>query len=456
MRKNFKYEMSTVKFVLMFVFALSVFELKPLSQEVRIGVLLPLFENSEDVSKKQLGIDLSNGILFAMNEYNRNPGTKVTLDIRDTERDPKICSEKFNEMAQNKGIIGVLGPIFSSELAEITGFALTEMLPLISPTATGDNLAENHDYVFQLNPSYKVRGKLIANYMMKQMKMENFAVISEDTYGVNFKTHFEDEVRKLGGNIVSSHLYSKSATSIAGIIDSLLNVIKENDLFININNLNLQQRQKIESSGVRPSLIDSLVSMNIDVSVYYLFGRYARKIIDTMNIKPYKLKSTNSKYIQGYIDAIYIPISNTNEIGIIVPALSSNGLEYFIAGTGDWNNDKALEDNKVYLKNLIMESEYFVDEKDSRVQSLKERLKKTKFKFNKSFLFGYDAMSIILSLISEGNTTRQKLNESLMKLSNFEGIKSKFSLDYYRINSELNILSYENGLNLIQTYKINR
>ena len=60
---------------------------------------------------------------------------------------------------------------------------------------------------------------------------------------------------------------------------------------------------------------------------------------------------------------------------MIVPQLFSYGLSFYIAGTGDWNNEKALKDNAVYLKNLIFESEYYIDENNPKVIELKEKLK---------------------------------------------------------------------------------
>jgi hypothetical protein len=193
--------------------------------------------------------------------------------------------------------------------------------------------------------------------------------------------------------------------------------------------------------------------MNMDVSIYYIFGKHAKKMLDTMNIKP--VKSSSSKYVQGVIDAIYIPIANPTDINVIVPQLFSDGLSMNIAGTGDWNYEKTLEDNKVYIKNLIFESEYYPDD-DPLYSELKENLKKTKFKLSKNFLFGYDTGRLIFGLVGSGSVTRNDLNEALKNLVNYDAIRSKISLDYHGVNSELNILRYDEGIKLVETYKIKR
>ena len=83
-------------------------------------------------------------------------------------------------------------------------------------------------------------------------------------------------------------------------------------------------------------------------------------------------------------------------------------------------------------------------------------MKKSKFKLSKNFLFGYDAAKLIFDLVAQGNSTRESLNTSLKNLVNYEAIKSKISLDYHGINSELNILRYDDGIKLVDTYKISK
>jgi ABC-type branched-subunit amino acid transport system substrate-binding protein len=423
---------------------------------VKIGVALPLFQESEDNSKKQLGSEILDGIKFALSEYSKNAPVKITLEVMDTKREPIVANDVIKSFGEDSSIIGIIGPIFSSELAEAALNGPQYKIPIVSPTATGDELASNYNYIYQLNPSYEVRGKLMATYLIKHNGLKNFAIIYEESYGENFKKHFETEIKTLGGKVLITEPYKKNPKDITDIIGKIVKYIKDNDLFINAANLNLTQKQKLESSGIRWSLIDSSISLNMDVSIYYLFGKNAKKIIDTMNIKPYQLKPESVKFIQGVIDAIYIPIANPNEINVIVPQLFSDGLSNYIAGTGDWNNEKILEDNKVYIKNLVFESEYYIDDDNPEYADLKERLKKTKFKLSKNFIFGYDAANLIFKMVGNGNTTREQLNSALKNLTGYDAIRSKISLDYHGINSELNILRYDEGIKLVDTYKLSK
>ncbi len=450
-----KVQMSNVKILVALLIILSGIDLFAQSGGVKIGIALPMFNESEDPAKKQLGAEILDGIKFALTEYSRNSSVKITLDVLDTRRDPVVAGDIIRSFGEDEKVIGVIGPVFSSELSESALNGPQFSLPIVSPTATGDELASSYNYVYQLNPSYEVRGKLMANYLVQRSGFKNFAVIYEESYGENFKKHFENEVNRLGGKLLIAQPYKKDPKEINDVIGNIVKYVRENDLFVNAANLNLTQRQKLENSGVRWTLLDSSLTMNMDVSIYYMFGKFARKILDTMNIKPVKLKNEATKFVQGVIDAIYIPIANPSEINVIVPQLFSDGLSMNIAGTGDWNNEKTLEDNKVYIKNLIFESEYYPDD-DPRYSELKENLKKTKFKLSKNFLFGYDTARLLFGLVGSGNVTRNELNSALKNLVDYDAIKSKISLDYHGVNSELNILRYDEGIKLVETYKITR
>ena len=60
---------------------------------VKIGVAFPMFSESEDNTKKQLGTEILDGIKFALTEYSKNAPVKVTLEVMDTKRDPVIANE---------------------------------------------------------------------------------------------------------------------------------------------------------------------------------------------------------------------------------------------------------------------------------------------------------------------------------------------------------------------------
>ena len=189
---------------------------------VKIGVALPMFSESEDNNKKQLGNEILDGIKFALTEYSKNAPVKVTLEVMDTKRDPVTANEVIKGFGEDADIIGVIGPVFSSELTEAANNGPFYKIPIISPTATGDELASNYNYVFQLNPSYEVRGKLMADYIIKKNGLKNFAIIADESYGDNFRKHFEGEVKTMGGKVLITQTYAKDPQNITEQINAII------------------------------------------------------------------------------------------------------------------------------------------------------------------------------------------------------------------------------------------
>ena len=62
----------------------------------------------------------------------------------------------------------------------------------------------------------------------------------------------------------------------------------------------------------------------------------------------------------------------------------------------------------------------------------------------KNYYFGYDAMKLILDKISEGNNTRQTLNDALEKVSDYKAVHCNFTIKK-RTNHQMAVLKYSKG-----------
>ncbi|MBK9332487.1 MAG: hypothetical protein IPM96_08865 [Ignavibacteria bacterium] len=75
--------------------------------------------------------------------------------------------------------------------------------------------------MFQLNPTYDVRGRTMAKFANDELKMKRFAVFSEDSYGKNFADSFSEEALKNGGAITASVYYSKDDNDLTQELEEL-------------------------------------------------------------------------------------------------------------------------------------------------------------------------------------------------------------------------------------------
>ncbi len=403
-----------------------------------IGIALPLM-NSSGNDEDNTGQQMLNGINDALAEYNSlNPGKKIKIKTEDTKRDPDVTLDILNKFGSDKDVIAVFGPVYSTELANTAGSAAFHKIPVVSPTATQNFLAEQNENVFQLNPTYDIRGRIIAKYAMDNLGMKNFVILSEESYGKYFAESFSDEVRKSGDSVLFIKYYSKDKIDLTEEISEIRNELLAMEKFLDFGNLSRAQIDNLKKLKFNYSDLDSLLDTKLNVSIYKLFGKRADKILDSMGIR-YNAVSRNAlNTVFGYADAIYIPIANFGEISKVAPQYFSGNINLPVLGTSDWNNEESLINNKIYIKDLYFDSDFYLKE------DLNEGFENLKESEIRNYYFGYDGMKFILDKISEGNNSRESLNHALESSVNYEAKHNTFSLKN-RTNHHMYIMYFGNG-----------
>lgn len=193
-----------------------------------IGVTLPLDINQYGEYGSQPAAEILEGIKFAVDEFNKSRDEKIGLVIRDTKKDFQQIKKIRDEFVELNSLIAVIGPIFSNEVRA----ALEEFddydIPIISPTATDDDLTSISHNFFQANPSFSVRGRVMAQYIYYVENKRNISVLNSiDSYSPILAASFIDEFEKLGGKIIRkesfSNEYSDFSTPVSKIYsDSLI------------------------------------------------------------------------------------------------------------------------------------------------------------------------------------------------------------------------------------------
>jgi len=408
--------------------------------QVKIGVALPIMKSSQNEDDKVMGEQMLRGITKALEEYNTaDPTKKAEIITEDTKRDPAEVLQIFNKFGSNENVIAILGPVFSSELVNNAGAALFHKIPIVTPTSTQSFLAEKNPYLFQLNPTYDIRGRIMADFACKELQMKNFAIFSEEAYGNNFAQSFTDQAIKDGGNIIAIKYYSNDKTDLTEELEELRSMIFEKDRFIDFGKLTTDQTDKLRKVKFRFSNIDSLSDKKLIVSIYKLFGKNADKTADSIGISSSVFMATDfsKKYIPGYVDAVYIPVSNAYEISKVLPQFYTAGLDIPVLGSSDWNNSEVLNENKAYIGQLYFDSDFFIKDKSS------EDFSKSDPEL-KNYYFGYDAMKLILDKVSAGNTTRASLNDALEKVTDYKAVHCNFTIKE-RTNHQMSIMTFRNG-----------
>ena len=89
-------------------------------------------------------------------------------------------------------------------------------IPIISPTATDDDLTSISQNFFQANPSFSTRGKVMAQYIFYVENKRKISVLNSiDGYSPLLASNFISEFERLGGTILRRESFKDSTTNFS-------------------------------------------------------------------------------------------------------------------------------------------------------------------------------------------------------------------------------------------------
>jgi len=419
---------------------------------VVLGVLLPLLKNHPPSALKEIGEEVYRGVQFALDEYLQSSETKVkvSLDVRDTEKDPVIGAQQARSLIENPDVIGILGPVFSNVATSTVGMVNIYDVPLLTPTANTNGLAGTGRYIFQANPDYENRGRASAVNAMRNLGLKTFAVVApEDGVGKMMAEGFLKELLLLGGEIIGTQWYTRGTTDLKNQLSTLrrAGMMHAAPPIISFEGrLNQGDIAKLIQLGVPRGRLDSMIAHQVVVSGNDLLGPNAKLLIDSLEITAtYDDPRIDSLiYPVTSIDAIYAPINSSGEIGVLSSQLVYFNFRTQILGSGEWENLFELDANKRYCKNVIFESDYHVEETSTAyTRFYNQFFEQHKKGPGRNSLYGYDSARLLLMLIHNGATSRQALQVALSSVNDIPGLHSRIGLSERRVNSWLHIMQYD-------------
>jgi ABC-type branched-subunit amino acid transport system substrate-binding protein len=418
---------------------------------VKIGALLPLMKQSPPSAMKEIGNDVYEGVLLAFEQFASEPNkrVKVALETRDTERDTIVATRVLQDLVADNDVIGLLGPVFSGSTSAAARAANARHISLVSPTANANGIAAAGSYVFQANPDYEARGRAMAHYAVLVRKCTTLAVLApSDSYGKYLAEGFLKEAEELGAHVIATEWYQKGNPVLRTQMESIRRAgfLAASDPLVSFSGkLRTSDIMKMTAAGVPLPRLDSLLAKGSVVSATWLFGVRGRTLVDSLGLKP----ASDEKLLDSLdipvtsIDAIYLPISGAEEIGVVSTQLVYFNIHAQLLGSGEWNNMSELDANKRYCKGIEFESDSYVDSNNTAYAGfLNEFVARFKKNPGKNALYGYDTARLMLSLVAAGATTRESLAHALAAVRDYQGIHSRIGLTGRRVNSWLHVLRY--------------
>lgn len=354
---------------------ISYFERLMVRPELKIGALLP---KGDGLSKSILS-----GLEIGIDEHNLNSGVKVGLEVKYyTSRD---VDQKLLEFKNSPNVVGIIGPIYSEDVELCARFADRVRVPIVSPTATSDDLTKLSDYIFQLNSDYRTRSKALAQFAIFSLGLKYFLVLAPNDKRIKpFVDAFINEVKNNSGEVLAVQYYNPDETDL------------------------------------RP---------------------YFRNL--TAKVDSYKIpiKEVSQEGI-----GLFAPILNPDFVGIISSQVYYHDLNVKILGNDVWNSYTELYMNRRYTNGVIFTSGQYVDFESFGFKNF-ARFYKEKFgsEPDEFSIYGYDAVKLILKAIEKGKLTADEVYKDLVNYEG-EGIGRDIIFNESRVNSSISILVFEDNV----------
>ena len=389
---------------------------------VTIGVLLPLTgEHSEN------GLNILRGIKTAYDEQPEEVRKNIKLTIIDNESDQVKTVRSMIRFAEDPSILTVIGPMISENATAAAAVANSYGLPMISPTATKEGISGLGSYSFQANSDLTVRGRALATFAVDSLGLKRIAILSPaDKYGKEMTDSFAYEFDKLGGEIVAQSWYY-------GVPEDL------RLQFSQFRRIGFRLKEELFPTETPPDSADILADSTLADSLIMV-------MLAELSRPPKEVDS--SKIILDVIDGFYLPIQ-FGEIKYIAPQFAFWNFKTQILGGQNWYDEELLNDRDIsrYLDGTILSSDIYRG-------SGNEELSAFQTKYNELYgeepyrtdIFGYDCLTLVLDIVNQKVSTRNRFIEKLNSVSDYKGVAGSidFTGESKRVNDFIHILKFEN------------
>lgn len=175
---------------------------------IKIGTLGPYSGDTASYGNAtKAGIELA---VEEINEAGGVSGKQVELISYDTKGDATEAVNAYNRLRDSDGVVAIVGPVLSGEALAIKDLAKSDNMPILSPTATADDVTLDADNSFRVCYLDAYQGIAGANYVVDTMGAKTAAVLvcKGNAYSEGLASAFQTKFEAKGGKVLGTESYS--------------------------------------------------------------------------------------------------------------------------------------------------------------------------------------------------------------------------------------------------------
>jgi len=351
-------------------------------------------------SYSELGNYMVQGVLL----YADSLKNKARLQIVDDRADPATALIRVKEAMAQDSVIAVIGPLLSASAATVAAWMSekTPQIPLITPTATDDGIAEMGRNIFQLNVSSKRLASSIAEYAMNCLQINEFAIMAPyGDYGSLMADEFHRAVQRKGGIVLATQNYVEGQPDY----QNEFKLLRDRKLTLDTRRMNMSR------GNANVSAIQKRDSWLSDSTLTF--------------------------------PAIFIPSSNPADAGAMASQVAFNKLRVNnLLGSSGWYGREFLQNAKNQAEGSVFSAALFANGEDD----FKNFAEKFKHKWqkepdeNKVAGLSYDAIRIINTILESTS-----LPTAILQKKEYNGVYGKIRFTENGANESVGLISVQQG-----------
>lgn len=346
----------------------------------RIGCIVPLSGPFKEIGEQLLqGVHLSVDRLNAMFLEE-----KVELIVKDSGGDAGRAATAIQELAEDAGVVAVIGPVISRSVVACAMVAEDAGLPMITPTATAEGIAEMGRYIFRNAMTNQAQARTIAHFAIEQLGLRSFVVLyPDDYYGRELHDLFLEEAAELGGEVIASASYTRGSADFGP-----------------------QIREIVQKD------IEGILSRNADM------------------IQPDQksMEEWKENYFPSF-DAVYLP-GYAEDVGLMAPQLVYYNIEAVqLLGSHYWNSMELIRRGERYVEGGVFTDGFFVNSPHTDIAQFVSGYRQVYGEEPTLFSAqAYDVAEMILQVLYAGGRSREDIRKGLLAQKNFPGVSGLTSV----------------------------
>jgi branched-chain amino acid transport system substrate-binding protein len=172
------------------------------------------FQGAQTGPYAETGINEANGVILAIEKYNKTAKVKVDYDVIDTQASGAISPTLAPKVVADECAIAVVGGMYSGETINAIKIYEGGKVPVVSPSATNPALTNMSPYFHRVVGSDLVQGPALAQIAI-DLKAKLFVVDDATAYGKGLATIVKKNASKI---IVGSDAVTEGTTNFSSVV----------------------------------------------------------------------------------------------------------------------------------------------------------------------------------------------------------------------------------------------